>query len=155
MNKARTDAEVLAARFSIKELRKELHKAEANCLPDQDDYGYWLWYAGVANQAIGIKQKAQQKPLVRSGYMDVETIKQCADIVSVVENYAIKLKKAGHDFKGLCPFHKERNPSFTVYPEEKRYHCYGCQAAGDVIGFVMKIENCDFKSAVLKVGEIK
>ena len=87
--------------------------------------------------------------------IDIEAIKQCADIVTVVENYAVKLKKAGHDFKGLCPFHKEKTPSFIVYPEEKRYHCYGCQADGDVIGFVMKIENCDFKSAVLKVGEIR
>jgi hypothetical protein len=155
MNNTRTDAEALTIRFTLKELRKELHTAEVNCLPDQDDYGYWLWYADIVNQAIDIKKKAQPKPIVIPGHIDIEAIKQCADIVTVVENYAVKLKKAGHDFKGLCPFHKERTPSFTVYPEEKRYHCYGCQADGDVIGFVMKIENCDFKSAALKVAEIR
>jgi hypothetical protein len=155
MNDTRTDADVLAARFTMKELRKELHVVEVNCLPDQEDYGYWLWYADVIYKAIDIKKQIQQKPGVQSGHLNVETIKQCADIVSIIENYAVKLKKAGHNFKGLCPFHNERTPSFIIYPEEKRYHCYGCQADGDVIGFVMKMENCDFKTAALKVGEIR
>ena len=69
------------------------------------------------------------------------------DIVDVVSSY-VSLKKSGKDFKGLCPFHHEKTPSFNVSQEKQLYHCFGCQASGNVITFVMNIENVDFKEAV-------
>ncbi|AEF16864.1 DNA primase [Thermoanaerobacterium xylanolyticum LX-11] len=69
------------------------------------------------------------------------------DIVDVVSSY-VSLKKSGKDFKGLCPFHHEKTPSFNVSQEKQLYHCFGCQASGNVITFVMNIENVGFKEAV-------
>ena len=77
-----------------------------------------------------------------------QTVKQQADIVKVVEGY-IRLRKAGaQNYSGLCPFHKEKSPSFSVHAVRQFYHCFGCQASGDVFSFVGKIENVPFPEAV-------
>lgn len=69
------------------------------------------------------------------------------DIVDVVEGY-VPLRKAGHNFTGLCPFHTEKTPSFTVSPEKQFYHCFGCSAHGTAIGFLMELEGMTFPEAV-------
>jgi len=69
------------------------------------------------------------------------------DIVEVVSGY-IQLKKAGRNFKANCPFHNEKTPSFMVSPDKQIYHCFGCGAGGNAIGFVMQYENMDFPEAV-------
>lgn len=69
------------------------------------------------------------------------------DIVEVVETY-VPLRKAGHNFTGLCPFHTEKTPSFTVSPEKQFYHCFGCGAHGTAIGFLMELEGMSFPEAV-------
>ena len=75
-------------------------------------------------------------------------MKQQADIVKVIEGY-IRLRKAGaQNYQGLCPFHKEKSPSFSVHAVRQFYHCFGCQASGDVFSFVAKIENVGFPEAV-------
>lgn len=71
-----------------------------------------------------------------------------ADILEVVERYGVKLEKAGPEFRGLCPFHSEKSPSFTVTPAKGRYHCFGCGAAGDPIAFVMDFCSVPFRDAV-------
>lgn len=77
-----------------------------------------------------------------------QTVKQQADIVKVIEGY-IRLRKAGaQNYQGLCPFHKEKSPSFSVHAVRQFYHCFGCQASGDVFSFVEKIENVTFPEAV-------
>ncbi len=77
-----------------------------------------------------------------------QTVKQQADIVKVIEGY-IRLRKAGaQNYTGLCPFHKEKSPSFSVHAVRQYYHCFGCQASGDVFSFVAKIENVTFPEAV-------
>jgi DNA primase len=77
-----------------------------------------------------------------------QTVKQQADIVKVIEGY-IRLRKAGaQNYTGLCPFHKEKSPSFSVHAVRQFYHCFGCQASGDVFSFVAKIENVGFPEAV-------
>jgi len=152
MNNIRIDADVLAARFTLKELRKELHSAEMNCLPDQDDYGYWFWYQDTVKQAIVIKQRTQPKQILKPGHIDIAALRDRADIVTIMETYGIKLKKTGHNFKASCPFHKEKTPSFTIYPIENRWHCFGCQADGDIFSFVQKIEGISFLEAASKVG---
>ncbi|MGO9338384.1 MAG: DNA primase [Terracidiphilus sp.] len=82
-----------------------------------------------------------------------QTVKQQADIVKVIEGY-IRLRKAGaQNYSGLCPFHKEKSPSFSVHSVRQFYHCFGCQASGDVFSFVGKIENVPFPEAVRIVAQ--
>lgn len=69
------------------------------------------------------------------------------DIESVISSY-VNLKRRGSTMVGLCPFHNEKTPSFTVYPEKGNYHCYGCGAGGDVITFIRQIENLEYIEAV-------
>ena len=77
-----------------------------------------------------------------------QTVKQQADIVKVIEGY-IRLRKAGaQNYTGLCPFHKEKSPSFSVHAVRQFYHCFGCGVSGDVFSFVAKIENVTFPEAV-------
>jgi len=81
-----------------------------------------------------------------------ERVKQQADIVRVVGEY-VQLKKAGQNFRGLCPFHSEKTPSFNVHPTRQIYHCFGCGKGGDVFSFVMEMEKCEFPDAIRMVAE--
>ncbi len=82
-----------------------------------------------------------------------QTVKQQADIVKIVEGY-IRLRKAGaQNYTGLCPFHKEKSPSFSVHAVRQFYHCFGCHESGDVFSFVSKIENVTFPEAVRIVAQ--
>jgi len=82
-----------------------------------------------------------------------EIVKQQADIVLVVGDY-VKLKKAGAmNFSGLCPFHNEKTPSFSVHATRQFFHCFGCGVSGDVFTFVQKIENVTFVEAVRAVAQ--
>jgi len=74
-------------------------------------------------------------------------LRSAADIVEVISDHTT-LKKAGRSWKGLCPFHNERTPSFTVDRDKGLYHCFGCGAGGDVIRFVREIDRLDFPEAV-------
>ena len=77
----------------------------------------------------------------------IEEIRQRNDIVDVISSY-IKLKKTGSNYVGLCPFHNEKSPSFSVSPNRQMYHCFGCGVGGNVITFVMEYENFNFVEAV-------
>jgi len=79
-------------------------------------------------------------------------VKQQADIVRVVGEY-FQLKKAGQNFRGLCPFHSEKTPSFNVHPVRQIFHCFGCGKGGDVFDFVMEMERCEFPEALRIVAE--
>ena len=74
-------------------------------------------------------------------------IRHRADIVEIISE-RIVLKKAGKDFVGLCPFHSEKTPSFTVSPVKQIYYCFGCGAGGDVFSFMMKYDGVGFSEAV-------
>lgn len=78
---------------------------------------------------------------------DIEEIKSRLDIVQLIGE-SVPLKKAGRNFKGLCPFHQEKTPSFTVNPERQTFHCFGCGEGGDAFEFVMKREAADFPEAL-------
>jgi len=81
------------------------------------------------------------------------TLKEQADIVRIVGEY-VKLRKSGaQNFQGLCPFHSEKTPSFSVHATRQFFHCFGCGASGDVFAFVQKIENLTFPEAVRLIAE--
>lgn len=82
----------------------------------------------------------------------IEEIKANTDIVEVVSQY-VSLKRKGRNYFGLCPFHNEKSPSFSVSETKQIFHCFGCGAGGDVIGFLKKIENIEFKDAVEMLAE--
>ena len=69
------------------------------------------------------------------------------DIVDVVSSY-VELKRKGANYFGLCPFHSEKTPSFSVAPDKQMYHCFGCKKGGGVFNFIMEIENLTFPEAV-------
>src|SRR5215469_13560055 len=82
------------------------------------------------------------------------TVRQQTDIVRIVGEF-VRLKKAGaQNYSGLCPFHGEKTPSFSVHAGRQFYHCFGCGQSGDVFSFIQKIENVSFPEAV-KTVEIK
>ena len=82
----------------------------------------------------------------------VEQIKNRLDIVELIRQYVPGLKRAGKTYKACCPFHQEKTPSFTCSSEKGLFYCFGCQEGGDVIAFLMKIENLSFREAVEKLA---
>jgi DNA primase len=82
----------------------------------------------------------------------VEAVKSAAEILPLVEDY-VRLRKAGGTYKGLCPFHQEKTPSFTVTPARGTFKCFGCGEGGDAISFVEKMEQVDFVGAIESLGK--
>jgi len=82
----------------------------------------------------------------------VDEVRAAADIVKVVGDY-VKLRKAGANYMGLCPFHQEKTPSFAVHPAKQIFHCFGCGVGGDVFKFVMMIDNLTFPEALHRLAE--
>src|SRR5207247_10114679 len=82
---------------------------------------------------------------------NIEQIAAANDIVEVIGSY-FPLKRAGTNFKALCPFHQEKTPSFTVSPSRQTFHFFGCGAGGSVFRFVMDYEHLDFPAAVKKLA---
>ena len=77
----------------------------------------------------------------------IEEIRARNDIVELIGTY-VNLKRAGSNYNGLCPYHSEKTPSFTVFPNTQSFYCFGCGAGGDAITFAMKSENLDYAAAV-------
>jgi DNA primase len=82
----------------------------------------------------------------------LEQIRAASDIVDVIGGY-LPLKRAGANFTALCPFHKEKSPSFNVNPHKQIFHCFGCHKGGDVFSFVKEYENIGFVDAVRRLAD--
>ena len=82
----------------------------------------------------------------------VAEIRDRIDIVDLVQGYVPSLKRAGRSFKGLCPFHQEKTPSFIVFPDSQNFHCFGCGKGGDLFSFYMLIENTEFREALRELA---
>jgi DNA primase len=81
----------------------------------------------------------------------IEQVRHYPGMVEIISQY-VSLKKRGRNHLGLCPFHSEKSPSFTVSPEKKLWHCFGCQESGDLISFLQKIDNLTFKEAIENIA---
>ncbi len=82
----------------------------------------------------------------------IDEIKNSNDIVDIISQYVV-LKRRGRNFLGLCPFHKEKTPSFSVSPDKQIFHCFGCGVGGDVITFINKIENYNYRESIEVLAE--
>lgn len=82
----------------------------------------------------------------------VAEIRDRTDIVELVQGSGTALKKTGRTFKGLCPFHQEKTPSFIVFPESQNFHCFGCGKGGDIFTYFMLTENLEFREALRELG---
>jgi len=82
----------------------------------------------------------------------LETVRDRSDLIAVVSEY-LSLKKAGQNYIGLCPFHQEKTPSFTVSPGKQIFHCFGCGVGGNIFQFLMKIEGVPFPEALQRLAE--
>jgi hypothetical protein len=110
-------------------------------------------FISLFDYSIG-KAAALDKIAISPVAIPSETIEQIAaanDIADLVGSY-FPLRRAGSNFKALCPFHQEKTPSFMVSPSRQTFHCFGCRAGGSVFRFVMDYEHVDFPDAVRKLG---
>ena len=82
----------------------------------------------------------------------IQSLLARVDIVDVVDRY-VKLKKSGSNFSACCPFHTEKTPSFTVSPSKQFYHCFGCGAHGNAVGFVMEYSGLTYPEAIRSLAE--
>lgn len=83
---------------------------------------------------------------------DVETVRERTDIVQLISEF-VPLKKSGRQFRGACPFHQEKDPSFYVDPAKGLFHCFGCQSSGNAFNFIMKAEGLNFSDAVGRLAD--
>ena len=90
--------------------------------------------------------------MVRYSDALIDEIKVNNDILDIISQYVI-LKRSGRNFLGLCPFHKEKTPSFSVSPDKQIFHCFGCGVGGDVINFICRIENVNYREAIEILAE--
>lgn len=82
----------------------------------------------------------------------VKRVIESSDIVDIISEY-VNLKKSGRGYMGVCPFHNDKGPSLSVSQDKQVFHCFGCGAAGNVVGFIMKIRNLDYKDAIIYLAE--
>ncbi len=95
------------------------------------------------------RKKNQPKNRPKNGLTDEDIEKaRNVSIIQIAEVHLGKLRKTGKGYIARCPFHEDKTPSFTLYPDSNRFYCFGCNATGDVIAFTQKIFNCDFKTAI-------
>src|SRR3989338_11612786 len=87
-----------------------------------------------------------------SGSSPAQEIKEKLDLVQFLRGY-LSLHPAGKNFKTVCPFHREKTPSFMVSPERQGWHCFGCNIGGDIFTFLMKYENLEFYEALKILAE--
>lgn len=161
------DIDYLLSNLNLPQLRRELktadvHRSVCRLYQDPAEY-YWTDYAGAIKLAINIARTESPRSKRDSGWKPrskkdgarlprASDVKARYDIVDVISQY-VDLHKAGRNFKGLCPFHHDRDPSLTVYPDSQRWWCFSCNVGGDVINFTMQYHNLDFKESIRHLTE--
>ncbi len=106
----------------------------------------------VVGHGPGLVPRLRETPVPRHSDATKAAIKNAVDIVGLVGEY-LQLRRAGSRYKGLCPFHDDRNPSMEVNPERQTYKCWSCGEGGDVFNFIQKIERVEFPEALRMLAE--
>lgn len=117
---------------------------------DSDSFP-WVDYADICREALKWQHNSRAKVQPVLGHVDVESLKANNDILDVIDCYT-ELRPSGRNFTGRCPIHEDKHPSMTVYPDQQTFHCYGCNKGGDIIAFIMAVENVDFRGATAILG---
>ncbi|RJO60358.1 MAG: hypothetical protein C4542_09710 [Dehalococcoidia bacterium] len=141
--------------FTLPELRRYLTDFELEAWTSNEegasDVGFWEELADIARLAIKTRKH-------RDGYLaprraggprrlDPEEVKERVDLVDLIGR-DVTLKRAGNAYRGLCPFHRERTPSFFVFPDHNRFKCFGCDKGGDAFVWVMESMGLTFSGAL-------
>jgi|WetSurMetagenome_2_1015567.scaffolds.fasta_scaffold1219182_1 hypothetical protein len=147
------DIDYLVKHFDVSDLRHEIknarYKAYAEYEPQRLEF--WEEFISACKTAIYIIGEPVKYNTKGDPLESIESIKSRVDLVDYIGQY-VKLRQSGERFSGLCPFHNDKkSASFFVYPDGN-FHCFGCQAHGSIIDFVMKYENLDLKSAISKLS---
>ncbi len=147
------DLDYLATHPTSEQIRKEIHNADiqqgvALCFGEDTEASYWEDFGKACELALGIQKASQSKVEVREGRFSVKATKEAHDIVDVINRYT-KLRKAGKEYIGKCPFHQDNHPSLQVSQQKQVFYCFSCHRKGDVINFIMQIEDLDTKRACL------
>lgn len=136
----------LADAYSVGELRKILKDAEMEEFTakqfDEPMLGFWEQLSAVYKAAIGFRQhldRIRREGIIarrpkHKAELDFQRIKDSIDIVEYIARY-VKLRKQGKSFVGCCPFHYDKSPSFTVWPDIRGFKCFGCDVKGDIVTF--------------------
>jgi hypothetical protein len=151
------DIDYLTSNLSREQLIREIHTADAEegvarCFGEDADRLYWNHFVKASELALAIKKANQPKVEVKEGQFSVRAFKEANDVVDVIGQYT-KLRKAGKEYVGRCPFHKDKTPSLQVSQSKQVYYCFSCQRKGDSINFIMQIEDVDTKQACLLLGK--
>ncbi len=149
-----SDIEYMANHLTVEQLRIEI-KSARNKLRGEYEWkiqAYLEDFIRACQLAIeSIQPKMPDKNISNNHFESAESIKSRYYLVDYIGQY-IRLRKSGDKFQGLCPFHADKNSaSFFVYPNNT-YHCFGCQAHGTIIDFVMQYDKVDIKSALEKLS---
>ena len=173
-----TDIDYLVRTFDLSQLKAELHRAEvelAVCRQHEatgsPDQVYWAGYSAALRLSVSIAQtcastvtprfarhqpkmpigrnsrRTERADVVKERLPRAADVRSGTDILEVIGGH-VRLSKSGKNLRGLCPFHSEKNPSFTVYPDQQRWYCYGCCKGGDVFTFIQLTHALDFREAV-------
>ena len=153
MNFDADDAECLATNLTPERLKKEVQNAEiqqgiARMFAKDDETTYWEHFKKACELALDIQKSRQHRVKAREGSFSVKAIKEAHDIVNIISRYT-DLRKAGKEYIGTCPFHQDNHPSLQVNQQKQLFYCFSCQRKGDLINFIMQIENLDTKQACL------
>lgn len=124
----------------------ERELAVASITGDDIAASWWLWCAEAWKAAIPYREyadaveaaKRPKRPKRRSARADYEQIKRDYDLVDFIGRYT-RLRKSAQRYVGLCPLHPDKHPSLVVYPDDRRFYCFGCGARGDVIDFARAV----------------
>jgi hypothetical protein len=151
-----SDVDYLATRLTPEQLRREIHNADiqqgvARCFGEDDGITYWKHFRKACELALDIQKAKQPKVELREGWFSVKATKEAYDIVDIIGRYT-ELRKTGKEYVGKCPFHQDNHPSLQVNQEKQLFYCFSCQRKGDLINFIMQIENLYTKQACLFLG---
>lgn len=147
------DVAILATNLTLDQVKNGIKKAEieqgaARMWAKDADVAYWREFGKICRRTLEVQRSRQPQVEVRGGKLSVRAVKETHNIVDIINRYT-NLRKAGKEYMGKCPFHDDRQPSLEVNEEKQLFYCFSCQRKGDLINFIMQIENLDTKQACL------